>query len=375
MAPPCGRCYRYGCMRRALVACTIGLGCSRAASAPPAAHAPEPAPPPIEPPAAIACTLRASRWPTEEVEDSTKGRQFLRFGPGMAPFARLFHGTDARLHIPVEGANAGALVELDANGVLVRGRIDAKELPLYPASAFTVADVFVPNHERRMLFRSARPGFLTVALEPMPHIRGRHGDLTAERACTDLSLGAVLLEQAAIDTALRAPKSASRPATDWLRPGRVPLAPAPGAEAAVEIDVVEPPDDTLLVHPVRLLAVERDHARIAAQTFGGTLVGWVPRAQLRRVSRQYVDLSHDCFTSVINAPRTDGHFVTCPRSIPLFAEVGGERRMIGTIRSGVAVEPTLPRSPYTQVAFRDAGITEAEGASFLVHTADLTSCR
>jgi hypothetical protein len=375
-------------VRRAIAACLWMIGCAppatkpaelRAHSAAGVERTPPPTapalPPSLEVPQSVACTLRANDWPYESVEDPGKGHYFLRFASSMRPFAQVLRGTHVSLVLPIGEASAGGTLSLDADGVTLRGIFAADEMPLYPASAFVLSGVFVPNEERRLEWRSGKAGTLVVAWDAGPKVHATTGELSGERPCADLSLGAVRIEPKAIDQATGGPSSDEpAPPWKWLRVGKVPLASTPDGAAIVEIDSTEPPNDTLLVHPVRVMAAGKDRTRIALSAFGGTLFGWVPTARLRSAAREFVDLQHDSSFITAAGPPKAGAFIACSREMPLVAEVDGERRHVGSVHAGGALEKVGDHSGWTEIAFRDPGIAAAPGAVFLVREADLVGC-
>jgi hypothetical protein len=274
-------------------------------------------------------------------------------------------------------ASAGGTLTLDAHGVLVQGHLEAAEMPLYPASAFVMSGVFIPNQELRLLWRSAKPGLIKVATQPLHRVESYEPELSAERECRDISLGPVVLDDAAIDRALGATATPAplRKPWRWLRAGRLPVSAAPDGDFVATVDVSEPRDDTRTTSPPRVLAVDKGHTRIALSGFGGVLFGWVPSQQLTTSTLEYLDFSHDAF-SLIGPPLPHpGHFVGCGHDVPLVAEAGGERHLVGTIRKGTTLEPLGALAGWRQLELPDAGLVVAAGASFWAREADLADCR
>lgn len=333
-----------------------------------------PFPPHIEELRDIACTLTAPAWPHES--DGTYGRQFLRFRAGGPPFAEVWSGTDVKLVLPVGSASAGGMLALDAKGVVIRGRFEAAEMPLYPAKAFVMSGVFVANGERRVKWRSARLGAVTIAAESMPRLRSIEGEFSAERECKDVSIGSSHIADGAIGHAMHATSQSTeaRKPWPWLRSGKVILSVEPAGDVAAEIDVVEPRDDRLLIHPPRVLARENGWTRIAVSTFGGVVFGWAPSEQIVSSKTEYLDLSHDCSTYLRRVRVPEPLSTACDEDVPLVAEVSGDRRLVGIIRAGVRFQQREASAGWRKIEFIDAGVGAAEGASFLVRDADVAGC-
>jgi hypothetical protein len=313
----------------------------------------------------------------EDLESLEYGRQFLRFEAGGRPFAEIKLGSDVELVIPAALGTAGGFLRLFANGVWVSGHVEALEMPLYPAVPFVMSGVFVPNHDRRLIWRSSRPGFMTVVTERIPRLIPDKNELSEERPCKDIAIGAETIADTAIFKLIGAKPSPveTRPPWWWLKSGQTRLSVEPDGPLAAEIDVVEPRDDTLLIHPPRILAVKKGWTRIALHTYGGFVFGWVESDRVEKSKKEYMDLSHDSRVfRIYKGHIDDGRFVTCDREMPLVAEIGTERRLVGTIQANKPLRADPPKAGWSAVTFRDAGIVSAEGASLLVREADLTGC-
>jgi hypothetical protein len=314
------------------------------------------------------------------MEDFEHGHDgyYLRFEAGGPPFASVHSGTDVMLELPVALETAGGMLTLHTDGIVVHGHIEAAEMPLYPASAFVMSKVFIPNDERRLLWRSsAKPGVVTVAAEAMPRLRPIDGELSAERECGDISLGRVALEDRVVDEAMQAtpaPAETKLP-RPWLRSGKVTLSDEPGGDAVVEIDVVEPRDDRLLIFPPRVLEVKKGHTRVAIGTYGGVVFGWAPSEQIVQSRREYLDLSHDVSSYRIHRRAPGAALTACGHDAPLVAQVANERRLVGMLTAGARFERGASQAGWTRIEFRDAGVMSADGASFWVRDSDLVDCR
>jgi hypothetical protein len=328
-------------------------------------------PPAIEAPRETACTFTARQWPNDPAEDTPDGYRSLRFGPGASPFAKIYEGENVELRVLSGLASAGAYLTLDAEGVTFRGHIEAAELPLHPKRPFVVGGVVVPT--RRLAWRAAKKGALAIAADVGPRLRATEGTLVTETACDEMVLGYSPLDATAIDEKIGAVKAQEDFAT-WLRPGKVFLSTAPEADPVAWIDVVEPPDDTLLLHPVRKLATEKTWTRIAMRGYGGVVFGWVRSGDLRTLRRQYADLSHDVASIVLGAPPKGEGWLACAREVPLMARVGEERRTVGVVRAGAMFRTQETASDFTRIELRDSGVMPAPGAAFFVPTSSIATC-
>src|SRR4029453_8980890 len=150
-------------------------------------------------------------------------------------------------------------------------------MPLLPAVPFVMSGMFVPNYERRLIWRSSRPGFITVSTERIPRLLPVKDELSEERPCKDIAIGAKIFEDAATYKLIGAKRGPleERPPWWWLKSRQTRLSAEPDGPLAAEIYVVEPRDDALLIHPPEILAVKKGWTRIAVRTYGGVVFGWV----------------------------------------------------------------------------------------------------
>jgi hypothetical protein len=332
-------------------------------------------PPPIAPPKNLACKLTTQVWPLENTEEG-RGIHYLRFDPGGAPFARLYGGSDVELSVPAALASAGAHLRIYTSGVWLEGHIEATELPLYAASPVVLSDVFVPDKDRRLVWRSARPGKITVTADLGPRVRSRGEGLVAELDCAQIAIGWEKIEPSAVDTLIKAPRGSDDLVKPWLRlkPGVIEVSAGPGGKGVVDIDVVEPRDDRVLIRPMRLLGTEKAWSRVTLTPYGGVLFGWVRSDALLRTNKDYLDLSHDTYNILLKKRRDEGAFFACAVDLPLFAEADGEQRLVGQMRAGTAFERLGVKAEWTIIDLPRSTVAPAPNASFLLETARQSSC-
>jgi hypothetical protein len=332
-------------------------------------------PPPIAPPRNVACAFKSNAWPRENTEEGL-GYHYLRFGPGAAPVAQIYAGSDVELLLPAALASAGGYLRIYASGVWLEGHLEASEMPLYAASPLVLSGVFIPDSFRRLVWRSARPGKITVSSDAGPRVRASGNGLGAELDCARISIGPGTIESSAMDALMKAPPGSENLVKPWLklRPGRVELSTTAGGESVVEIDVVEPPDDSVLVRPLRLLGRERNWSRVGLRPYGGVLFGWVRNDALQRSTKDYMDLSHDVDNILLKKGREGAAFFACETDLPLFAEAGGEQRLVGRVRAGTAFERLGTKAEWTIVDFPRSPLAPAKDALLLLETSRQAGC-
>jgi hypothetical protein len=332
-------------------------------------------PPAIAPPQNVACALTKDVWPHENNAEGL-GIHYLRFVPGGAPFARIHGGTDVELRVPAALASAGAHLRIYTSGVWLEGHIEATELPLYAASPVVLSGVFVPDHNRRLVWRSARPGKITVTADAGPRVRLRDDGLVAELDCAQIAIGSGTIEPPAVDALIKAPRGSDNLVKPWLllKPGVVELSALPGGKAVVDIDVVEPRDDSVLIQPMRLLGTEKAWSRVTLSPYGGVLFGWVRTDALLRTTKDHLDLSHDTYDVVMKKQRVGAPLFACPSDLPLYSEAGGEQRLVGRVRAGTAFERLGVKGEWTSVDFPRLPLAPAPDASLLLETRRQSGC-
>jgi hypothetical protein len=305
------------------------------ASVPPTRGEPRPAPAlaaavdPIAPalawPREVGCSLRAGDWKQLDLR--------LRLRPGGPPYAEASgEAENIKLVLPVGGAERGATVELDALGVRLRGILEADEVRLFPALPFVVGGVLVPGGDMPLRWTSTAAGSVTYELRgrhPLSFV-GQASGLT--RSCDEVNAERTFFEPS--DAPAIKAMRASRPAR--LRRGvRIPLAEEAGGAPRAMIELGKGDPDG-----VSIAAVRGGSSRIlwwaggADESEGSLLVfGWVPSSSLRPGSD----------SGSVSGGKSGGvsgslHWVGCPEDLPLWAEIGGERLLIGRALKGTRVQ-------------------------------------
>jgi hypothetical protein len=345
-------------------------------SSPPLARKPE-LPPRLEPPLRIACTFRTSGWSSPTIEDESVG-EFLRFRWGAPEFAQVSSGAAVALSVPV-GSASGAYLTVETPSIRVRGYMERQAARLYPARAFVLSGVFVPNGRRALSWSSADADRLSVVAGENPNLHAPGGGFSGQRPCADLTLDRRELSQAEIERTLALPPAAHAPrpvVAPWLGVGKSPLAERPGGVPVGVIDFTEPPDHMLITMAPRVLEAGPEWSRVVFYPIDGTLSAWVPNTHLILAKRSYVDFTHDDRVLVVvqPEPRTH-HWLNCNHDLTLIAEAGGERRTIGELRAGPRFERMTTRDGFIRLELGvHDGVFIADKASFWVREADTLDC-
>jgi hypothetical protein len=110
------------------------------------------------------------------------------------------------------------------------------------------------------------------------------------------------------------------------------------------------------------------------------LVGWIPASLLRPRESGFGGSWGSGGVPAIPAQprRRDARTVACAREVPLVAELGGERRLVGMLAAEVPIEfvPDGRSEPedLVDVLARTAGVTLALGARLLAKRSELAGC-
>ncbi|HEU4403962.1 MAG TPA: hypothetical protein VFS43_01515 [Polyangiaceae bacterium] len=324
-------------------------------------------------PREIGCSFRTAYW-----KDIALHLRFRAGGPSYAEALGQCGNVEASL--PVGGAERGATLDLQVDGVRLRGVVDAGEVKLYPARPIVVGGVFVPSGSLPLRWKATAPGSITWALGEVPALRLAEGAQTVTSRCGELGAEPAYFEPS--DAPGFKGVRALRDAT--LRRGiKVPVAETPGGPPRATIELgADDPDD------VSVVGVRGGQARVLWWSGGGDegerrglVLGWVPGASLK--------------PSVGNWGIVGGmpggiagvslHWTGCAEEAPLFAEVEGERRAVGRVLAGTRVARSAEGDeggelvPVSIVGTKyrsspDAVLRPAPGARLLMRRADVERC-
>ena len=363
----------------------VGLVCAAAARAvagfpvPPRAAVPAPAaaalrpagpPPPVALPAGPAgCTLRATK-PRDVVT--------LEIVPGV-PYARAadIESLEATLAV---GRDAPAGVQVVVGNVKLRGLAASSSLALYPARPFVIGEVLVPGPQSRLRWSDVAANSVTVELplakENRTEVRDVKAPLRATRPCADLRLTG----RASFDSYAAVGGRGYDQVAGLKSSAPVPISAQPNGPTLAKLVVSR----KAALNEVTV--IDEDAAgwrRIARPAAGDLLVvGWVKQEKLGKPP------ARDTTFAVFNAGGLKPAGATgagappsppfaCAKALPLVAEVGSQRRTVGTIGSGVRMRATPADADHVAVVFADGAaknVTPVDGARLLVRRSDFDGC-
>jgi len=345
---------------------------------PQAAVAPRPAgparpggpPQPLALPGPAGCTLRGAK---------SYAGVTLEIAPGV-PYAHVAQYGSLEVTLPIGRDVPAAGVSVAAGNVKLKGLGSPANLALYPARPFVVGEVLVPGPHSRLRWGEVAAGRVAVEVEMTKEIRTEFrdvkGPLRASRACGDLRLTAL----ASFDSYDAFGGRGVDQAAGLRASAPVPIAAQPNG----------PPLAKLVVNrkgsPNEVTVIDEDKAgwsRIARPATGDLLVvGWVKQKQLGKAPAR--DTTVAAFgaggfkPAVASAGAVDPDRVfACSAEIPLVAEVGSQRRVVGSIGGGTHLRTTAADAEFVAVQFPDgaaAAVTPLKGVRLLVRRADVAGC-
>jgi hypothetical protein len=246
----------------------------------------------------------------------------LALAPQGKPFVEVSRARTISVRLEDDGVMA---VTLDAGGVTLSGFADPAETPLFATAPLLLAETVIPLGWSELRFvgtgsqgveislgPDALPSFVT-GLDEAP-LKGRAG-------CDTLTL---------VEGAFPVAAAIPRPVLGLARleGEAVLLARSPGGEAALTL--WPDPDDPPSVHVLE----RRDGAtRIAWVLDESVVVGWVDGEHLVATeTRPRIPVSHraSSVAPTVRAPTR----LSCPKPVPVMAEVDGTARFIGHVEAG-----------------------------------------
>jgi hypothetical protein len=349
-----------------------------AASPPRAAAAPRTAgpagpvalPAPFLLPGPAGCTLRAAR---------SGAGVTLELAPG-APYARVAQLQSIEVTLPIGRDAPAAGVSVVVGNVKLKGLATPPGLALYPARPFIVGEVMAPGPHSRLRWGEVAADHVAVevelAKESRTEVRDLKGPLRASRPCADLRLTSL----ANFDSYDAFGGRGNDLAAGLRSSSPVPIAAQPNGPTLGKLV----PSRKAALNEVTVIDEDRaGWSRIARPAAGDLLVvGWVKQTRLGRPPTR--DTAFASFGAGAGKPAAPGgaaaegpESFACAQEIAVVAEVGGQRRTVGTIGGGVHLRTTAADADFVAVQFPDgaaSAVTPLKGARLLVRRADVQGC-
>jgi hypothetical protein len=293
----------------------------------------------------------------------------LCFDKAGACFARAASFTEGHVGLTLpEGdvASAGARVELRKDGVRIEAWTTGEQVLLGPKGALAMGGVVVPQLAEVVRVDRVTGGRTELSLVPGDGVRLRSGPLRASASCGDLALANPSFEEAAALEALGVPSSTLGERT---LTSAQPVAIAAGAAgpAVLELELELEEEET----SVELIDVRGSRSRILWERSDMTVAGWVDSSLLGPSSGAAFGAGGLGLMGR-GAGRSSG--VTCPSSMPLFADVAGVRRRVGSIDAQTEFDPGDRTGEWATVGLRTDHLSLEENARWVIRVRDLERC-
>jgi hypothetical protein len=337
----------------------VGPAPTVSASAEAAAEA---APDALARPAAVACTLHAKEWSDVGFRLRVEGPVYATFGAGMV-----------RVTAPVGPAALGFFGEVELEGFAMAGLVTAGDLVLHPARTVTLEGVLRLKPGARLRWVEGTAEGLRVRYEPDVTKRGdlveqglvaRSGSIDAI-GCGEASIVVGSFDPRPQGVAASAPPMA-------VKAGDVQVRAMTAGARSVTIRVAKDREPT-----VDVLETRGALSNIVWELSDAVAVGWVDSGALQAVSPVGYGSGRGWLGGYPDdrPPLRAEPLRVCKRDLPLSAELGGVRLVVGTLRAGTAVRALEQAGALRHIAPADTrAITLQNGARWLVAADALAKC-
>lgn len=290
----------------------------------------------------------------------------LCFAKEEACFARAtpFEEGHVTLTLPEGNAAKGwASIELRRQGIRIRAATAGDQVLVGPKGVLVLGGVVVPHVARRVLVDRIASGRAEISLASGDGVQALSQHLRASAACEDLTLTDPSFETPAVLEALGVrSKPLGKQSVASGYPVKIAATAGGPPLLAIALEGETP--------SVELIEVRGGWSRILWERDDMTIAGWVDSSLLGP------DSDNPFGIGGIGLGWGSGHSsgVSCPAAIPLFAEVAGARRQVGSISAHTAFDPKGRRGEWAAVALRATHLTLEDGATWLVRGRDLDRC-
>jgi hypothetical protein len=304
------------------------------------------------------CVLETARW-------RSRGKATeLSLASGGPVFAQ-FTAPRAVLHLMPGMASAGAKVELENEGLVLRGLVAGEAFRLRPARAFVMGGFLIPTMFAELIWTESEGTDILVSYDLGPSVQVVQKPLLAKLACADVTIDSAAFKPEALAGLAESTKDG------LLRTGQ-PIALGTKPESA----------------PVAWLNASDDRAalvKVGRQEQGKTLIwwwrdtalvfGWVSSSDLQK-REALPGVGYGGGTGVPSLLRSKAVIATarCQKDVPVVAEVGAKRATVGLIRTGTLIEILERNESESTVQTKSPFIATFPGARLLVDARTLDQC-
>jgi hypothetical protein len=304
---------------------------------------------------AAACALATERW------NGTESITALRLSAGGPVFA-LVIGPRARLHLPVGPSSAGAGIEIEDGGISLRGFLSGDAFALHPGKPLILGGYAIPTAFADLSYTEAREGQVAITYEIGPGVEGE--PLGASVPCSDLTVDFAGFEATA------ALGDVSKAKDQQLRVGHaIELRAQPGGNVVARLHAKDDDDSV-----VQVLQTSGRSKRILWWRNTAVVFGWVAASEIRPLSVALLGYGTGRGSPLLPRSAAILEVLRCDRDTPLFAEAGGQRAKVGSVKGGTALEVLSREGDSWSVQPQSKRIAAAPPARLFASAFDLARC-
>jgi hypothetical protein len=304
------------------------------------------------------CVLETARWRSRGKVNELR---LTSEGPVFAQFT----SPSAVLHLMTGTASAGAGLEVENEGLRLRGYVAGDAFKLKPARAFVMSGFVIPTLFAELNWIESQGSDVLVSYDLGPSVQLMQTPLSAKLACADVTLDSGRFKPEELAGLAASAKDG------LLRTDRpIALATEPGGAPVARLNVGN--DQVALVKVGRS---EGDNTLIWWWGDTALVFGWIATSDLQK-RKPLPGVGYGGGTGVPSL-RHAGTVIgaaRCQQDVPVVAEVGAERASAGLIRAGTRIEILERSESEASVQTRSPFIVTVPGARLLASTRTLERC-
>jgi hypothetical protein len=304
-----------------------------------------------------ACVLATESWNGEEpITELLLGAD--------GPVYALITKPRATLHLPTGTSSESVAIEVDDGGIVLRGFLKSAAFALHPSKPLVLGGLVIPTPFADLSYAEAREGRVSIGYEIGSGVEVLSAPLGASVPCSDLTVDYASFE------ATDALGDAKKAKDAQLRLGHsVDLRAQPGGEVVARL---RPQDEEDSV--VQVLESSGRSKRILWWRNTAVVFGWVAASEIRPLSVGLSGYGVGHGVPALPKSRAILDVLRCAGDVALFAEAGGQRARVGSVKSGTLLG-VLRRDPdFYSVGLKTKSIAASPAARLFASAAALASC-
>jgi hypothetical protein len=272
----------------------------------------------------------------------------------------------AQLHLPIGTAAAGAGIEVEDVGLVLRGIISGNAFTLRPAKPVVLGGFVVPSSFADLVWAESREREVSVTYHAGPGVEPIQAPLSAKLPCDAVTADFSRFEQ---EDAVGDVKNAK---DGLLRTGRaIDLSIDPGGPAVARLRAKDDQDAA-----VKVIGTSGASKRILWWRDSALVFGWVASADVR-TPQKVVGYGYGTGrgSGVLEKSFRVIDLVRCDQDVTVIADAEGQRAAVGFIRAGTIIEILNREDDYVSVQTRSRAIAASRDVFMLVSAQQMKDCR